>query len=522
MTPQEFQRLKRGLDEKYGAPPKPSADSGATLDDFDRLVQQRRQAKQGQGAAAAPTGENPGLLSRIGSDVKERATEAYDTFGEAARGEITPVETGIRVVGQAAGAVGDVVSEGVKSAYDTLVPDFVKKAGKSVIKSALGGDAGVEQAKNLIAKPINAYQDFAEKNPRVAKTVEGVANIASLLPVEKGISVAARTAGPLAMEATEAVGKTVAKRAVQTLDADVERAIVKAVRPPVSTAGSAAQSKAYLDRAKKAVNAIIENEPNLSIVDDAGEAVATPQSLKQFSEAIDQTKKEVFKKYSAKATEAGEAGAIVKLDKAANELATMADNVVLQDKDPGLISYIQQKSDLLRKRSAYTPEQAQEAIKLYNDSLEAFYRNPSYDTASKAAVDAVVANNLRSNLDEAIEGMVGPGYQELKNTYGALKTIEKDVAKRAMVDARKNVKGLLDFSDIFSGSEAVRAIVGMNPAALASSAAVKGISELYKRLNDPNAIIKGMFKAAKKAKDRAAKYGLTSEESAFIPKPEVK
>lgn len=480
---------------------------------FDSITKEEEDAKKAE--------QSKGFVSRTAEDLKGRGSEIASTFGEAERGEITPVETGIRVVGQAAGGIGDIVGEAARSAWRTFVPDIVKEKGKEAAKAVLGGEQGVEAAKELVSKPIKAYQEFAEAHPRVAKTAEGVANIASLLPMEKGADLLVSGAEPIAKGAAETVAKSAAKRAAKTLDADVEKAITKAIRPPVSAAGSAAKSGEYLARAKTAVNAIIEHEPSLNLVDEAGESVATPESLKQFSEAIGQTKKEVFKKYSAQAAAAGDAGATVKLGKAADELEAMAGNVVLQDKDPELVKGIMEKADILRKRVEYTPEQAQEAIKLYNDSLESFYRNPSYDTASKAAVDAVVANNLRSGLDEAVESAVGPGYQELKNTYGALRSIEKDVAKRAMVDARKNAKGLLDFSDLFSGSEAVRAIVNMNPAALASSATVKGLAALYKRMNDPNVIIKNMFKAVKKAKKAAEKYGLSSETSTFLPKKNI-
>ena len=70
------------------------------------------------------------------------------------------------------------------------------------------------------------------------------------------------------------------------------------------------------------------------------------------------------------------------------------------------------------------------------------------------------------------------------------------MSHRAVVDARKNQRGLIDFSDIMTGDRAVTAIMTMNPAAAGQAVAIKGISSYIKALNDPNKIIKNMFKDA--------------------------
>jgi hypothetical protein len=104
-----------------------------------------------------------------------------------------------------------------------------------------------------------------------------------------------------------------------------------------------------------------------------------------------------------------------------------------------------------------------------------------------------VVNKLRSSLDGVIDQATGADYQGLKNTYGALKTIERDVNRRAIVDARKNIRGLIDFSDIFSGSQVVHGIMAMNPSVVAAGFTAKMISNTIKWINDPNRIVKNMF-----------------------------
>jgi len=80
-------------------------------------------------------------------------------------------------------------------------------------------------------------------------------------------------------------------------------------------------------------------------------------------------------------------------------------------------------------------------------------------------VDMLAANNLRRALDTAVENS---GYMELRRDYGALREIEKEVSNRALVDARKNTKGLLDFTDIYTAAEMARAIGSMSPGGAAT------------------------------------------------------
>jgi hypothetical protein len=134
--------------------------------------------------------------------------------------------------------------------------------------------------------------------------------------------------------------------------------------------------------------------------------------------------------------------------------------------------------------------ETQDMIALLNGRLKAFYTNPSPDLASSAAIDSLAANRLRASLDSAVEKY---GYQELKNRYGALRSIEKEVSNRALVDARKNTKGLIDFADIASAAEAARAIASMSAGPAAAAGAIKAMKEWYKHINNPNRIVKKMF-----------------------------
>ena len=115
-----------------------------------------------------------------------------------------------------------------------------------------------------------------------------------------------------------------------------------------------------------------------------------------------------------------------------------------------------------------------------------------------------MVNKLREVLDGAIGQYSGTGYQALKHQYGALSAIEKDVTHRALMDARKNTKGLLDFADIASGAQVVSSLLKGNFGGVITGSAMKAIQSYYKYLNDPNTSISKMFSAIERAKSGQA------------------
>jgi hypothetical protein len=302
-----------------------------------------------------------------------------------------------------------------------------------------------------------------------------------------------------------------AKPKVDKVDTIINKGVDKGIRPGVAGNRTFKQSEGYHRKAQHAVKTIVENKDALKLTDEFGEPVqGLPKNLRQFSQSIDQTKSNIFRQYDEMAKTAGESGAKVDLGGIPAELLKVANNKSLQLAAPDAAAYAQKRAQSFQNVNAATDgvtttrnnflaaEQAQEVIAMFNQSLESFYKNPSYDTASKAYIDSLIVNNLRKELDSVIEKSAGPGYQQLKNAYGSLKAIEKDVAQRAIVDARRNVKGLLDFSDVFSGSQVVGGLISMNPATVGTGVTAKIIANLYKIKNDPNKIIENMFREVDK------------------------
>lgn len=425
---------------------------------------------------------------KTGSDFVERFGQNLQTAGEDIMGAPqTQGEQIARGVGAGAGVMANLAGAS-RVGLGAL--------GAKAVQAVGGGKVAQLAGSALAASPLETAV--------VTEGLEGRLPSKGELGVGAGVDV-------LAPAALRGAGKLVKKALYKgPVDEIIEKGIEKGIRPSIAGKSRPGDSKKYMDQAKTAVKTIVENKEALSLVDEAGERVPgkLPESLKEFSDAVGQAKKLVFDEYDSLTKAAGQKGATVDVTSFSEELAKVADSKVLQDLRPEVVKYAQEKMKSLAKRGSYSAEEAQEAITLLNKSLESFYRNPSPEGLVKASVDALIVNNLRKGLDDVIEKMTGKEYQTLKNQYGALKSIEKDVVKRSIVDARKNQAGLIDFTDIFSSGDIISGIATMNPALVAKGGAQMAIKNYFKKLNDPNEVIKKMFSGVDEAIERGDTPGL--------------
>lgn len=267
----------------------------------------------------------------------------------------------------------------------------------------------------------------------------------------------------------------------------VDEAIDKGVKPGFSKLTSTKQRSGYYNKARQAFQTIREEQPQFT--DEAGQMVVRPpQNRAELLDGLGQAKESVYHEYSALAKESGDIGAQFDAQPTIKKL-----NTVVGDKkySPETRAYAEKLAQDLGELHGESPIVVQERIKDLNNSLGAFYDGRV--SKAKAQIDASAANALREQLDNQISGLTNSNYQGLKNKYGALLTIEKDVARQAAIEARKNPKSLLDFTDIFTGGDLSAGILTMNPALIAKGAAARGFKEYFKWVNDPNRYIKNAF-----------------------------
>jgi hypothetical protein len=455
------------------------------------------------------------LGSRIVSGAKDWYAGAKQRAEDVKDAPTLP-EKALRLAGGAAGSLVDIPIKAGKAVLESApggqwLENNVKTAGEQIGSIPLG------KGHTLSDIPLGAKQMFSELSPRTQKNIGAIGNITGVVP-----------AGKLLGTGLEFVGKNLPKitpeakamREGAVLDKAIDVGIDKGIKPTFVGKKDLGRMEKFRGNVNDAVRTIADNQSNIKILDDAGEAVHHPRTSAEMAQAIDQTKKIIYKQYHDMAIAAGDAGAefnaspvISKLDKFASKPGE-----VLDPKDPrlGLPEEIRNYADKIKtdiqELHGAPPEIIEERIKHYNKSLQGFYDGRV--TREKAEIDASVANALREELDDEIMGSVGEGYQGLKNQYGALKASERDVNHRALMQARRANKSVLDFTDVFTGGELIGGVLTLNPALIARGAAGRGIKEIYKNLNNPDRYIEKMFNEAYKGKGKLSGFHTDAEKAA--------
>lgn len=437
--------------------------------------------------------------------IKQNADDISTSYGENAKTGEAVANAGMLVVG----ALGEPapsadVLDNVKTGtanrlaqYDTLIKSGDATAA-DVYSDPASGTFKPDVAEQIVQ---DAHDNLVRLGkPDLAAELKSSVDTASMTKDSMTSAlddVLSPKGGTLGMEADAGpeAGAAAAKAPVD--DSAVLDRYNRAIKPGVAGRANAGQIADSNARVVTGLKAIAENKAGLEFTDSEGEVVKgeTPRTVDQLSQAIAQTKAAIFDKYDALARAAGDQGVTIEGPEIAKELDSVVNSKSLQLVNPRAIQYAQDLQARLTKMGPIDAKTAQDVIQHYNASLKAFYRNPTYDTASQAAIDATVANQMRAKLDAGITGATGEQYGALKSQYGALASMEKDVARRAMVWGRQNAGGSLasNISNFASGAELVRGLVTMNPADIAVSGTLKGIQMYMKYLNNPDVGVVKIF-----------------------------
>lgn len=446
-----------------------------------------------------------GLLSRMASDIGEGFSSAIGDIEKYGFKKL-PESIAFGASDIAGGLNKAIVAEPITSLYKTAIPESLQK----IVNKGIS-----EVMKTSPMQTVGEFMSwFGNKYPEAAKSLGAALNLTAFGPVKKGVVPVAKEAKNIAKDVSKVAGIT--KAPADEIKDIVKSGMEKGIRPSVAGKKTFPQYEKYMGQSQDAIKSIIANKNNLKLTTSEGEIVTgqLPKSLPQFSEAISQTKQDIFKQYDAMAKATGQQGVKIDLQQVSNELKSIINDSTLRDMKPDSVKYAQEFLQRIEQRVFYSPDEAQEAISKLNQGLKPFYQNPTMQDASKAYVDSKVASALRQSLDDAITNSTGPGYQQLKNQYGALRAIEEDVNRRAIVDARKNIKGLADFTDIYSSPEIIYGILTANPSMVAKGSLMRGVKEFIKYRNNPNRIVKGMFSNVEKLQNTPV--GLQSKTGSFM------
>lgn len=267
---------------------------------------------------------------------------------------------------------------------------------------------------------------------------------------------------------------------------------------------TAAQEKIY-DDAMDAVETIIWNKNNLRYVTQDWEEIywKLPTNTREFAQALEQSKRDVYNQYNAITNWAWERieistdWLIDELLKLKNDKAAMLWNEWLENAIDSWLNWLKEVKSL-------TPAQVQRKMQEINKKLEAFYKNPNPNDVSWNSVDALVKNWLSKEMDDAIESALWSSaqYEELKRAYASLKTIEKDVNHRAIVSWRQSPNSLVDsIADISSAENIIDMLT--NPTAWLKVLWKQALKKYIKSSNSSDNMVKKLFEKAEKELERS-------------------
>lgn len=438
-------------------------------------------ARTAEGARAGALG------GAIGGAATPETSREYDG-GKIKQIATAATEGGIG--GAALGALTKAIGLGTPADAEA----FIKNAYTRSVRPSVQGKSSFTQQDQAYARARQAMDEIVKLKPTLALTNHETGEVAvgelpkSLTQFGEAIdqgkkSIFARYDALANQAETAGTGKVTTVRRFQEAFADASRKETEA-----SHAVRTAQQTALLATAQQA---------------RAGENVymssAANAARREAERRLSVAREALDKAASAKVSARKKMGGVwIDLEPTVRELRSVGQST-LKEIDPKTVAKANALADRLASKAAYSPLEAQEAIRNYNARVANFYKQPTKDGTSEAAIEAMVANRLREATDTAISDATGREYQPLKDAYGALRSIEKDVVHRALVQGRNTKGGLTGMLfDVATADQVIHAIAHLDPSALGSAAGWQTFKAIRQRLLDPNRAVRRMFETAER------------------------
>lgn len=311
----------------------------------------------------------------------------------------------------------------------------------------------------------------------------------------------------------DAIAKNDGRAVDQALARDYRRAIQPGrLGSPRGRAGLTEQDR----RITTAVDTILANRGTLRVTDPAnpqGAKIPLPQrpNLEQFADALDATKRDIFRLYDQMA-QAGEASAVrVDLAPVIAKAREIENSVIARDLSPAAKSEAQRLASVMEAAGSYSPLEAQEMVEGINEISKSFWNRGAgtYDTTAIGVLNQL-AHVLRDQLDSAVSTQGGPRYQALRLRYQALASVDQEVATALMKMANKPGGGLpYEFADLFSAQQLLHGVIDPSSFPRRATGAIATMTgkRLLQYLRDPNRAVGRMFEHRMQPAPRAQPYG---------------
>lgn len=190
------------------------------------LGQQGGMQGNGVNQAAMNIGSQVDQQGGLGNDLKNRVNDLGSAVSDAATGKINPLSGVLQSAGAVAGGVGDVVNAGLR-----LIP------GVSQVEDAIGKGAAKLAGTGVGQQFMRGADKFSQEHPELSKDLSAAFNIATLVPIGKGLGIAGRAAAEaphVAKLALAETGGVIGKAAKERLFSEALSVVEPKVTPSVA------------------------------------------------------------------------------------------------------------------------------------------------------------------------------------------------------------------------------------------------------------------------------------------------
>lgn len=307
---------------------------------------------------------------------------------------------------------------------------------------------------------------------------------------------------------------------------EAEQYINKSIKPTVKWKMSQADYNKFIDDTLDIVDLMDKNKWILQYTDDAWNAVKwqMPTNMRETSETLWNLKKVLYDQYNDIAKKAGDAGARVNMNKAFQQLDDLSKDISQNIANPQTKNIIDTYKNALLEYTddagTIAIEDAQKLTQDFNKQLTAFFKNPNMNDVSKNSIIAQLnkwtKDAINDSIDDVLDNSIKNGssassqYTQLKSFYGKIKTIEDEISKRALVEARKNAKGLSStILDSLSWWELTSAVLSLDPVKAGKAWVMNLISRYYNYVNNPNTQLNNLFKLVERTNNPTTTQTIT-------------
>lgn len=316
------------------------------------------------------------------------------------------------------------------------------------------------------------------------------------------------------------------KNQADNIRKEAEWYINKSIKPTVKWKMNQADYNKFIDDTLDIVDLMDKNKWILQYTDDAWNAVTwkMPTNMRETSEALWNLKKVLYDQYNEIAKQAGDAGARVNMNKAFQQLDDLSKDISQNIANPQTKNIIDTYKDALLQYTddagTIAIEDAQKLTQDFNKQLTAFFKNPNMNDVSKNSIVAQLnkwtKDAINDSIDDVLDNSIKNGssassqYTQLKSFYGKIKTIEDEISKRALVEARKNAKGLSStILDSLSWWEFTSAVLSLDPVKAGKAWVMNLISRYYNYVNNPNTQLNNLFKLVERTNNPTTTQTIT-------------